>query len=196
MEKSNIVDKRNDEEITVKMSKTEGGNDDNKDSVINKLKSLKHKEIIIAILVILVSLVAYTFYVSSNKDTDVKVDGAAQTLTAELESILSSISGVGDVKLLIVYNGGKSLEIASTVDKTIVTVEEDGRVTTTIDEVHTPILDDSGDPLIIGETRAKIDGVLVVCEGGDDPKVRIEVMSAVANLLNVKYDSINVLDME
>ena len=196
MEKDNIIDKR-DDEPDVKIDCKESDNKDKvANSFISKIKQVKHKEIIIAILVILVCLVAYTFYVSSDKEPDKNVDIGSRTLTSELEEMLGYISGVGDVKLIIVYNGGDSLEIASTIDKTTTSVEEDGRVTVTVDEMSSPVLDDSGNPLVIGETRAEIEGVLVVCEGGDDPKVRVEIMSALANLLNVKYDSINVLDME
>ena len=196
MEKDNIIDKR-DVEPEGKIDCKESDNKDKvANSFISKIKQVKHKEIIIAILVILVCLVAYTFYVSSDKEPDKNVDIGSRTLTSELEEMLGYISGVGDVKLIIVYNGGDSLEIASTIDKTTTSVEEDGRVTVTVDEMSSPVLDDSGNPLVIGETRAEIEGVLVVCEGGDDPKVRVEIMSALANLLNVKYDSINVLDME
>ena len=195
VEKDNIVDKRNDMSNGDSVTNDVRGNGDGT-SIVNKLKTLKHKEIIIAILVILISLVAYTFYVSSQENPDVDIGTGEATLTSELEEMLGYISGVGDVRLIIVYNGGNSLEIASLVDRTTTTVDDGGRVTTTVDEVSTPILDDQGKPLVIGETRADIEGILVVCEGGDDPKVRVEVMSAIAILLNVKYDSINVLDME
>ena len=196
MEKNNIEDKRMMEDEPRSVSSIKQIESSSGDNILSKLKNIKHKEIIIAILVILVSLIAYTFYVSSEESIDKNVDIGTRTLTSELEEMLSFISGVGNVKLIIVYNGGDSLEIASTIDKETITVDEDGRVTTTVNETSTPILDDSGNPLIIGETRAEIEGVLVVCEGGDDPKVRVDIMSALANLLNVKYDSINVLDME
>lgn len=161
---------------------------------IAKIKTVKHIEIIIAIIVIAVIVVAYIYVSQGNKVKE--TDSNSNTLTQELQSMLSKIKGVGDVEVLIVYNGGSVIEIASKVDKHTTVTEDDGRVTTVIDEVTTPILTDGDKPLIVGEKRAEIDGVMVVCEGGSDSKVRVQVMQAISLLLKIDYDCINVFEMK
>ena len=88
------------------------------------------------------------------------------------------------------------MEIASKVDKRTDRVEDDGRVTEIIEETITPILTNGNEPLVIGTKRAKIDGVVVVAKGGDDPKVKVAIMQALATLLKIEYNCINVFDME
>lgn len=177
---------------------SEENNNNKKDGklreIIAKVKTVKHIEIIIAIIIIAVIVVAY-IYISQDKKVN-ETDTKSTALTQELQVILSKIKGVGDVEILIVYNGGSIIEIASKVDKHTTVTEDDGRVTTVIDEVTTPVLTDDGKPLIIGEKRAEIDGVMVVCEGGSISKVRVQVMQAISLLLKIDYNCINVFEMK
>ena len=50
--------------------------------------------------------------------------------------------------------------------------------------------------MVIGTKKEKIDGVVVVAKGGDDPKVKVAIMQALATLLKIEYNCINVFDME
>ena len=161
---------------------------------IAKVKTIKHIEIIIALIVIAVVIVAYICV--SQGDNIKKTEANSNDLTIELQNMLSKIKGVGDVEVLIVYNGGNIIEIASKVDKHTTVTEDDGRVTTVIDEVTSPILTDGDKPLVIGEKRAEIDGVMVVCEGGSDSKVRVQVIQAISLLLKIDFDCINVFEMK
>lgn len=193
---NNVVDERKPAENISSDDKT--GADKPKSifnkGVIAKIKSIKHIEIIIAVIVIVVMVLAYTSFVGA-KDKDVIISTDEVTLTEELQKILSTIKGVGDAKVLIVYNGGKQLEIASKTDKHTNTVtDEDGRVTTVVDETSTPVIVGGDKPLIIGEKRADIDGVVVVADGGGDVKIRVTVTRALSTLLKLDYNKIQVFE--
>ena len=182
MENKNIIDNRE--------------KNSSKSDKLNKLIKNKKFQIIFAVVVLFVVIVAYFSYVNvKDKDKQVTLSDGTE-LTSQIQKVLSTIKGVGDVNVLIVYDGGEQLEIASKVDKRTDRVEDDGRVTEIIEETITPILTNGNEPLVIGTKRAKIDGVVVVAKGGDDPKVRVAIMQALATLLKIEYNCINVFSME
>ena len=179
MENKNIIDKRG--------KKTEK---------IDKILKNKKFQIIFAAVVLFVVVIAYVSYVNvKDKDKQVTLSDGKE-LTSQIQDVLGKIKGVGDVKVLIVYDGGEQLEIASKVDKRTDRVEDEGRVTEIIEETTTPILTNGNEPLVIGTKRAKIDGVVVVAKGGDNPKVKVDIMQALSTLLKIEYNCINVFGME
>lgn len=179
MENKNIIDKRG--------KKTEK---------IDKILRNKKFQIIFAAVVLFVVVIAYVSYVNvKDKDKQVTLSDGKE-LTSQIQDVLGKIKGVGDVKVLIVYDGGEQLEIASKFDKRTDRVEDEGRVTEIIEETTTPILTNGNEPLVIGTKRAKIDGVVVVAKGGDNPKVKVAIMQALSTLLKIEYNCINVFGME
>ncbi len=179
MENKNIIDKRG--------KKTEK---------IDKILKNKKFQIIFVAVVLFVVVIAYVSYVNvKDKDKQVTLSDGKE-LTSQIQDVLGKIKGVGDVKVLIVYDGGEQLEIASKVDKRTDRVEDEGRVTEIIEETTTPILTNGNEPLVIGTKRAKIDGVVVVAKGGDNPKVKVAIMQALSTLLKIEYNCINVFGME
>ena len=179
MENNNIVDKRG------KKSK----------KVEDILKNKKF-QIIFAVVVLFVVVVTYVGYVNvKDKDKQVTLSDGKE-LTTQIQDVIGKIKGVGDVKVLIVYDGGEQIEIAHKTDKRTDRVEDDGRVTETIEETTTPIFTNGNEPLIIGTKRAKIDGIVVVAQGGDNPKVRVDIMQALSTLLKIEFNCIKVFGME
>lgn len=201
-ENKNIVDMRSGKNTSVCEVKTEENKTAIKEgkhkfelSWWNKLKSIKHIEIILGAIVIIVMVVAYSYSVrdkSAIKDTT----SQGTSLSVELQNILSEIKGVGNVKVLIAYNGGKKLEIASKVDKHSNIVSDDGRITETITEESSPIIVDGDKPLVIGEKRADIDGVIVVAEGGGNNDIRAAITRAMTTLLKINYSDVQVFEMK
>lgn len=159
---------------------------------LQRIKNIKHIEIIAVLIVIAIIVVAYTYTVKGKNVTDTVGTNETETLTAELTNILKKIDGVGDVEILILYNGGKQLEIASKTEKhTDVEVNGD-RTTTTTNESSVPVIVDGDKPLIIGEKRAVIDGVIVVADGGGDNKIKVQIMQALSKLLKIDFDKVQV----
>ena len=179
MENNNIVDKRG-----------------KKSKKIEEILKNKKFQIIFAVVVLFVVVVAYVGYVNvKDKDKQVTLSDGKE-LTTQIQDVLGKIKGVGDVKVLIVYDGGEQIEIAHKTDKRTDRVEDDGRVTETIEETTTPIFTNGNEPLIIGTKRAKIDGIVVVAQGGDNPKVRVDIMQALSTLLKIEFNCIKVFGME
>lgn len=159
---------------------------------LQRIKNIKHIEIIAVLIVIAIIVVAYTYTVKGKNVTDTVGTSETETLTAELTNILKKIDGVGDVEILILYNGGKQLEIASKTEKhTDVEVNGD-RTTTTTNESSVPVIVGGDKPLIIGEKRAVIDGVIVVADGGGDNKIKVQIMQALSKLLKIDFDKVQV----
>lgn len=179
MEKKNITDKRR-----------------GKQEKLQKILKNKKFQIIFAVVVLFVVVVAYVSYVNADKSDKQVVMSDGKELAAQIQDALGKIKGVGDVKVLIVYDGGEQLEIAKKTTTRTDRVEDDGRVTEIVEETSTPILTNGGEPLVIGTKRAKIDGIVVVAKGGGDPKVRVAIMQALSTLLKIEYNCINVFAME
>lgn len=157
-----------------------------------RIKNIKHIEIIAVLIVIAIIIVAYTYTVKGKNVTETNAPSETETLTAELTNILKKIDGVGDVEILILYNGGKQLEIASKTEKhTDVEVNGD-RTTTTTNESSVPVIVDGDKPLIIGEKRAVIDGVIVVADGGGNNNIKVQIMQALSKLLKIDFDKVQV----
>lgn len=179
MENNNITDKR--------------GKNPKK---LKKIVFEKKFQIIFAVVVLFVVIIAYVSYVNVKKvDKQVTLSDGRE-LASQISDTLGKIKGVGDVNVLIVYEGGEQLEIASKTTTRTDRVEDDGRITEIIEETVTPILTNGNEPLVIGTKRAKIDGIVVVAKGGNDPKVRVAIMQALSTLLKIEYNCINVFAME
>lgn len=186
------MDKKNNNVVDKRKSETKEKKERNLPEFVQKIKSIKHIEIILAVIVIVVVVIAYTFTIKDKDDNSVAVGGNESDLTEQLTDILCKIDGVGDVDILILYNGGKRLEIASESNKHTDTETDGDRTTTTTTETDTPIIVDGDKPLIIGEKRAEIDGVIVVADGGGNNKIKVEIMRALSTLLRIRFDQVQV----
>lgn len=192
MEKKEIDNKTMEKKEKDKISEAAEKPKRNLPDWLQRIKNIKHIEIIAVLIVIAIIVVAYTYTVKGKNVTDTVGTSETETLTAELTNILKKIDGVGDVEILILYNGGKQLEIASKTEKhTDVEVNGD-RTTTTTNESSVPVIVDGDKPLIIGEKRAVIDGVIVVADGGGDNAIKVQIMQALSKLLKIDFDKVQV----
>lgn len=183
---------KNSDDIKEKVSKSDEKTKRNLPDWLQRIKNIKHIEIIAVLIVIAIIIVAYTYTVKGKNVTETNSPSETETLTAELTNILKKIDGVGDVEILILYNGGKQLEIASKTEKhTDVEVNGD-RTTTTTNESSVPVIVDGDKPLIIGEKRAVIDGVIVVADGGGNNNIKVQIMQALSKLLKIDFDKVQV----
>lgn len=88
---------------------------------------------------------------------------------------------------MITYAEKSRVEVAKDVVKT-----ESGGVTT----VKETVVMVGGKPYVINEYLPTVEGVIIVCEGADDVKVRMQVTDAVVTALNVSADKIKILKMK
>ena len=149
------------------------------------------------ILVVLVGLVLLTIP-SKNKTSvlDSTIPVHTQNVlvdpASELTDILSQIKGVGRVKLLLTISKGEKKEYQ---------MDENQSINETGSSVHkeTVIIRDANDnesALITQVIPAEYMGAIVVCEGADDPNVKLAVLEAVAKATGLRSDKISVLKMK
>ncbi len=127
--------------------------------------------------------------------------GYAAWLEKRLETVLLSVDGVGEVRVMITLkdNGMKQLQ-SDTVREHSNTGETDSAggsrsIQEGREEYSTVILNNgTGDgPYITRETNPEIEGVLVVAQGAGSAAVKTEIYEAVQALFNVPAHKIKVL---
>lgn len=182
-----------------------------------KLKSTKNFEILVAILIIAIILSIYIssitkpkspiedeLYQTPNESRLINnTESEINSTKEELERILSSIKGVGKVEVMITYKTGKELVTAiNTIKSDTITEEQDNaggiRKTTQTNINNQPVTmnDSSGTkPLILKEVEPEIKGVLVIAEGANNIKIRLELLRAVKTALGIHSNQVEVFEM-
>ena len=149
-----------------------------------------------ALIIVLVGIVLMLIPSHNRTETKVEVndinDDKTQSVEEELENILSSVQGVGKVKVMLkesvgtetIYetNHNSSSSDLSTDTKTeIVTVTDSQR-------------NENG--LIKQVNPPQYLGAIIICQGANDPKVRLVVTDAVSKITGLGADKIAVLNMK
>lgn len=168
-----------------------------------KLKSVKHIELIIAAAACVILIIAYFAYTQFSSDTDVSTSDGGEDVAKKVSEIISEIDGVGRCEVLITYDGTESFDIAYD-EETVTTVTTDSddnssRVVENSTTTSSPVIitsDGKQQPLVIATRPAKIDGVVVVAQGGDDMRVKIDIIDAICALLDVDGSKIKVYKMK
>jgi len=132
-------------------------------------------------------------------------DSYEAALEQKLEDTLSQIDGVGKVKVMLTLASGDEITVAqdSTTSNSSTSETDSGGGTRTTQSTDTSnknviIPDNSGNnnPLILTQSQPKVEGVIVVAEGGDSVFVRDAVTKAVAAVTNVDAYKIQVFKMK
>ena len=112
-------------------------------------------------------------------------------ITEQLSDILAQIKGVGKVHIMLTEAAGA---------ETIYQTDEDRSTTADVNSLRleTVIISSGGNEhgLIRTVTPPVYLGAVIVCQGGDDPSVRLSVTQAVVSLTGIGADRITVLKMK
>ena len=157
-------------------------------TTFQKIKSIKHIEIIIAVAAVIIMVIIYftTLGSSSTKgktDTDkVNVSNYCDKMKNEIVETVASMCG-GTPTVAIGWE--------SSVESVIAYVTN----TTTNGSTSTPQLitsQGSSSPIVLKEIYPKAIGVVVICQGGDSVKTKLDIISEISILLNLSPERINV----
>ena len=138
----------------------------------------------------------------SQVQTEVSVKEYDRALEERLKAFLSQVDGVGETEVMITLKSTeeKQVEKDSNVrENTSQETDSQGgsRLQQEYEEENTVIFaeDENGNqvPYVVKELAPEIQGVLILCEGGDSPSVQTEVYEAVEALLGVTAHKIKVL---
>lgn len=172
----------------------------NTNDLLVKLKELSHKPVflkcavavgIIAILLILISDLSENETsradVSDNTINFEMSDIYARDVEKQLVGMLEAIEGVGNAEIMLTITSTEEYVYAETVKQGSSQSENDY------------VIIDKGsqkEALVKKINNPEISGVVVVCEGGDDPRVCEKIYKAVSTALNISTGKIYVTEMK
>ena len=149
----------------------------------------KYKYFLLILLIGLVLMSMPTSYPKRSEPGDSKVQESPESLSDNLESILSQIQGVGKVRVLLTESA-----CAETVYQTDSDTGSDGTIRH--DTVIVSGSDRGQSGLVRTVTPPMYLGAIVVCQGGELANVRLSVVQAVSNVTGIPTDRITVLKMK
>ena len=148
-----------------------------------KLKKFKNKEIIVAAVAVIVMLIVY-FAGGTNKSTETKSETIAGDYRVETELKLRDaivrLSGDKNVKVIVSWESGTESLIAYSTTE--------GQNSTT----KTPTVVQGGKPIVLKEIYPKALGAVVVVKGGNEVKLKLDVVNAVAAITDLSPEKIAV----
>ena len=162
---------------------------------VEKIKKNKKLEFGLYAAIILLAVLVY-FSGAKPKETkaqDPVQKSAAQTSTLEekLTRTLSRIDGAGEVQVMISYSTSEEIVPAMSVDKQ--TSE------TTDTESSKPMTIQQGDgeqPMVLYEKQPQVLGAIIVAEGAQDIRVRMDLLRAAQTVLGVSSSQVEVFAMK
>jgi stage III sporulation protein AG len=153
----------------------------------------KKVKIIVAIgLIGIVLILASEMFENDSSKQEVESDSISyEEYTAQLENrlteLISSIDGVGQCQVMITLENTTESVYATDIE-----IKNDD---SSLNEKNGYVIYDSDDgetPVLIKEYLPKVQGVTVVCSGGDNTAVREKIIESVTSLFNISTNRISV----
>lgn len=168
--------------------------------MFNKLKSIKHIEIYIALIVALIICGVYFIGVSGKKSTTENIStkkdnneinfSSSQEYVAylenKLESVITNVKGVNGANVVITLEKGFEY-IYATNEETSTTTNG-----TKVTKVNVVMVD--GQPVLQEEIYPIIKGIVIVAKGVSDVAVKMNVLSLVQTVIDIDNSQINILE--
>lgn len=149
------------------------------------------------------------FWPSSSKPNSSSTSSSKSTaadyttqLEGNLRGIIGNIQGVGRVQVMVTLESGVQYEYEQnqkTTSSRTATSGDNAQTQENTDNEQNTVLADNGSgaqqPLIKTEMQPAVKGVVVVCDGGNNPAVQDEVLQTVMTALNLPATSISISPM-
>ncbi len=159
-------------------------------SIIERLKTDKKLQLLLAILVSVLIIAFLVFGFSKNEEGNVsedKVLSYVNDLEDRLIKTLSKVDGVGEVSVVITVDSGMETVLAN---KTTVSGTGDN-----VKTEESPIIV-NGKTVVVKELYPKVCGVLIVADGANNISVMKKIQQATVSLLNINVGQIEILAMK
>ena len=155
-----------------------------KTKFLDKLKKIKHKEVIIAVIAVIVMLGIYFSTKTVTQTTQITLtDDYCKAVTGEITQAVVKISGDKNAKVVINWDGSVENELAHSQN----TSSSGSSSTVTIVQGSNGSM-----PIIVKQNYPSVIGVAVVISSANDPKIKVEIMQMLITLLNVPSEKIGV----
>lgn len=109
--------------------------------------------------------------------------------------IISKIDGAGRVEVMVTLKSSEENRYAFNTSSQ--SKNDDGLTESKSENEYVIVDGASGDECVLVKTDLpQVQGVIVVCEGGEDNKIKNDITNAVSALLNINKNNISVLKMK
>ena len=115
------------------------------------------------------------------------------SIQIQMEKILSSIEGAGEVQVLLTRKTGDETIYLT---DTSVSENADGSSSHTESAVRIGLADGGEAPVVTQTIYGQYQGALVVCQGADSAEVQLKLVNAVASLTGLSTDRVTVIKMK
>lgn len=174
-------------------------------SFLQKLKGIKNIEMVLACVLGAIILLIYFSNFTSNSSTTTTTSSStymssleyASVLEEKLSKTLSSIAGAGQVQVMVTLESGPELVIATSTDKKTNTTESGSTKTSSVTVVENPVIvtqNGVSSPLILMEVLPKVQGVIIISQGAQNIKVKLDLLNAIQALLDISSNNIQIFD--
>lgn len=106
----------------------------------------------------------------------------------KLEKALSQVEGAGETTVVLTLQGGPRRVLAQDGSAT----EEGDRISRETSTILLSRGSGQQEPAVLQELGPVYQGALVVCQGGEDPRVKLELCQAVSALTGLRSDQISI----
>ncbi len=138
-----------------------------------------------------------------NSKTDLSstsYDTYEEELTANLENILSMVDGAGEVKCMITFENTKEMVFATDFEEdssSVIEKDSQNGERTTKNENRDEKLVFVGDnePVVIKEVLPKVEGVVIVAQGGENAYIKKAFIDVATSLLDIEPYKVTILKM-
>lgn len=124
----------------------------------------------------------------------------AEKTERKLEQNLAVVEGVGNVKAMVTLKSGREIVVAEeSAVSDAKNIENGGSVVKENSEMkqeRKSILNSNDEPIILKEIEPKIEGVVIIAQGGGNVEVKNSIIRAVQALLGLEAHKIEVLKMK
>lgn len=123
-----------------------------------------------------------------------------ELLEMRMETILASLEGAGQAKVMITTAGSTEKVLAEEVVQNTQGVDETtgsgNKKTSEKQDIERKVVMEKGNtPFVVKENKPKVEGVLVLAEGADDANIKNAIIQSVSSLLDVPVHKIAVYKM-
>ncbi len=165
--------------------------------------------IILALLIgVLLIILGKTFFPTEEPAAEVKADKQVsqihksneQDMEARMAEILSKIQGAGQVDVMLTFRVSTESVVAHEEKTEESRSQENGKTSESLNKETTVVMTEDGkgntSPLVLTENSPKVEGVVIVAQGGDNAVVCKALSNAAQALLDVPAHKIAILKMK
>ena len=175
--------------------------------------SRKTVKLVLAAGIVGIALILLSEFLPESRQTSVGGERVATTSAAEneaerigkrLEEVISAIEGVGSAKVLITLESGSTNIYAQEKKAVSDTAENVGSGSEkkleqkeSTEDKYIFVEDENGrrQALLITTVEPVVKGVVIICDGAEDPKVRLRVLNAVTVALEISSARVSIEKM-